>query len=67
MRHSGELFELPRMPEQPLESEMCLCTKISFDAAEAIFAVEVKAIFTRWKGLIEEHGLGPVADIYNRK
>ena len=67
MRHSGELFELPHMPEQSLETEMSLCKDISRCAAEAILAVEIKAIFTRWKGLIEEHGLRPVADIYNRK
>ena len=62
INHSGQLFKLPYMPDP--RREQILCESISRCSAEAILKIEMKAIVTRWEGLIEEHGLKKVAAAY---
>jgi hypothetical protein len=62
INHSGQLFGLPYMPDPYHEQN--LCETISEYSAEAILKIEMNAVVTRWKGLIEENGLEQVAVAY---
>jgi hypothetical protein len=60
--HAGQLFEIPYMRDPNGEGR--LCESISRCSAEAILEIEMNAVVTRWKGLMEEHGLEKVAEAY---
>ena len=64
INHSGQLFELPYIPDPDKDREQILCVSISRCSVEAILEIEMNAVLTRWQGLIEEHGLEKVAEAY---
>jgi hypothetical protein len=64
INHSGQLFELPYILDPNKAREQSLCLGISRCSVEAILDIEMNAVLTRWKGLIEEHGLDKVAEAY---
>jgi len=47
------------------EIEKRFCEYIAGAAAEAIVQAEMSAVLSRWKGLIVQHGLERVAEMYS--